>query len=125
MQIVNQIGPKQLQHQVQLYIDYCCPYSKKLLLNVKPVFAEFPEIQFTIIHQVQPWHPQSAIMHSAALAVNMINPEKFLEYSFLLMEKQQSFFDNNSWHKSINDIYQELIQLAEVVGIDSSKVFID
>ena len=124
MQVVNQFGPKQLKHQIQLYLDYCCPYSKKMLLNMKPVFQEFVEIQFTLVHQVQSWHPQSTMMHSAALAVNQLDSSKFIEYSYLLMDKQQDFFDANCWHKSITDIFSELIDLAGTIGIDRSQVIL-
>ena len=61
-------------------------------------------------------------MHSAALAVNQIDSSKFIEYSYLLMENQQHFFDVNCWHKSIHEIYSDLIKLASTIGVDSVKM---
>ena len=61
-------------------------------------------------------------MHSAALAVNQIDSSKFIEYSYLLMENQQHYFDLNCWYKSAHEIYADLIKLASTIGVDSVKM---
>lgn len=69
-------------HTLQLYLDYVCPFSKKLFNTVyKEVFPlieknNYP-VQIIFQPQVQPWHPSSTLVHEAAVAVLKTDPEKF------------------------------------------------
>lgn len=44
-------------------------------------------------HQIQPWHPSSTLVHEAALAVGLIAPEGFWDYSKALFDCQETYFD--------------------------------
>jgi hypothetical protein len=75
-------------------------------------------IKFTFMHQVQPWHPQSATCHEAAIAVALLEPTKFFAFSSALFAKQDQFFDINTFDKSRNQIVKELCELGASVGIN-------
>jgi hypothetical protein len=73
-----------------------------------------------VIHQVvQPWHPQGTYVHEAALAVKLIAPEAYLPFIskvYAAHEKGQ-FKDNTVWNKSRQQIYDELVAIAESCGV--------
>jgi hypothetical protein len=64
-------------------------------------------------HLIQPWHPQSTLLHEAALAVKRLyGPEKYFQFSAALFLRQTEFFDANLWTKSRDEITAELVALA-------------
>ncbi|KAK4527351.1 hypothetical protein GAYE_SCF38G5273 [Galdieria yellowstonensis] len=105
--------------ELQVFLDYCCPYSKtaylKLMDSILPSLNN--QVLFVFQNQIQPWHPQSTLMHEASLAVGLIAKEKFFDYSRLLFEHQEEFFDSNCYEKSRKEIYEELAKLASKIQI--------
>lgn len=107
-----------------------CPFSGKIfnkLLNIvvplirsNPTWASSAQLIFR--HQIQPWHPQSTLMHEAALAVNQVAPDKFWAYSKELFAAAQDFFDVNVVNETRNDTYARLAKLAGKVGADEGEV---
>ncbi|KXS18990.1 hypothetical protein M427DRAFT_29423 [Gonapodya prolifera JEL478] len=79
-------------------------------------------IKFILRQQVQPWHPQSALTHEAAIAVEKVDPTKFHAFSKLLFERQVEFFDLNIQNLSREQIYERLLELVKAVGVDADKV---
>lgn len=118
-------------HTLELYLDYCCPFSGKLFraINdvVTPLVRENPgwAKNLTIIFRqmVQPWHPSSTLMHEAGLAVLRLAPEKFWKFSAALFDEQKSFFDVNVVNETRNDTYKRLAKVAAKVGVDEDKVY--
>lgn len=114
--------------EIELWLDYICPFSKKLFLRVykeviPAVRAYYPgKIKWTFNHQVQPWHPQGAILHEYALAVSEAAPEKFWEFSLQLFNASQQFYDEAVVDKSRNQLIGELGEIAKSVGIDPSSI---
>lgn len=112
---------------VEIYLDYCCPFSKKayftMVKDVVPYFNENHKdtLQFVFRHQVQPWHPQSSYTHEAGLAVERVDSSKFFDFSSVLFENQEMFNDANTLNKTRAEIYNSLADLAESVGVDKSK----
>merc|ERR1712107_483347 len=113
--------------QVELFLDFCCPFSKKMFLTVKELF-KILEVQrsdsssteaFFVVHQLpQPWHPQSAFMHEAGLAVRKLgSSEIYFKFCELLFQKQTDFFDDATWEKNRLEIYDDLAKIAEEAGI--------
>lgn len=107
-----------------------CPFSGKifntLLTHVAPLIRSNPawasRTQFIFRHQIQPWHPQSTLMHEAALAVNQVAPGKFWAYSKELFAAAQEYFDVNVVNETRNDTYARLAKLAGKVGVDEEVV---
>lgn len=124
-------GLARAPHTLEFYLDYCCPYSAKIfrslvksiipMIKANPKWADSMVIIFR--QQVQPWHPSSTLLHESALAVMRIAPEKFWDYSALLFEEQQSFFDVNVVNETRNDTYRRLAKIATRVGVGEEEVY--
>jgi len=113
-----------------LDLDYTCPFSKKLFLqfytNVVPVIEQkfAGKVQAIFRHQVQPWHPSSTLVHEAALAVGLLAPEKFWDYSKAVFDTQEQYFDESVVNETRNETYKRLSDLAaSAVGIPSDQIF--
>jgi hypothetical protein len=111
-------------HQIDYFLDYCCPYSAKffktLYFEVIPWAKELVEFRFH--HQIQPWHPQSTLLHEAALAVKKIDSSSFEAYSKILFENQKDYFDKNTFELTRTEIYVKLVELAKPLGIDPKEM---
>ena len=99
------------------WLDYACPFSatayKTLVTEVGPRYGQDLRLEF--FHQVQPWHPQSTMLHEAAVAVfQLAGPGAFFQFSSALFELQVEFFDANTYHKSRMEIYEELALLGSL-----------
>ncbi|SCU97104.1 LAMI_0F08900g1_1 [Lachancea mirantina] len=116
---------------VELYLDYCCPFSSKLFLNWYD--SVIPEIQkqlgadsfqFQLIQVPQPWHASSCYMHEAGLAVARLSPDNMIEFSRRLFEGQTKWFDEPTFEKSRSQIGQGLAQFAEKhAGVPASQIY--
>eukprot|EP00039_Didymoeca_costata_P007194 m.97175 g.97175 ORF g.97175 m.97175 type:complete len:204 (-) comp13584_c0_seq2:1041-1652(-) len=120
------MGQETAPVQLEVYLDYCCPFSAKLY---KTVFHEVLEkangkVAFTLRHQIQPWHPQSTYVHEAALAVKQLSGDgAFWKYSTALFEKQVDFFDANVFSLSRDAVNDMLVKLAvEVCKVPGEKM---
>lgn len=70
-------------------------------------------IAIKIHHVVQPWHPQSTLVHEAALAVKKVDTtEAYLEYILWVCKtfaEGGKFTDEDTWSKSRELIYEDLV----------------
>ncbi|KAJ3097705.1 hypothetical protein HDU97_004589 [Phlyctochytrium planicorne] len=114
---------------LEAYYDFTCPYSKKSFNRVvKEVIpyaeATYPgKFSFLFRHQIQPWHPQSTLLHEVAIAVHKLRPEKFIPFAAALFEASEQYYDDKTYEKSRLEIYGELAQLAEAsVGVPAADV---
>ncbi|KAK6434428.1 hypothetical protein LTR95_009392 [Oleoguttula sp. CCFEE 5521] len=126
--LVASAQPKTL-HTLELYLDYVCPFSAKIFNTVySSVFpivkSKYPDkVQFIFRQQIQPWHPSSTLTHEAGVAVLQTSPDKFWDFSKVLFEKQNDYFDVNVVNEPRNKTYSRLAQLASEVGIDEKKIY--
>eukprot|EP00871_Galdieria_phlegrea_P005264 jgi/Galph1/5739/GphlegSOOS_G4390.1 len=108
------LGPSSAPIELEVFLDYCCPYSKtayiKLVDSIIPAMNN--QVNFVFQNQIQPWHPQSTCMHEAALAVGRVAPKQFFAYSRLLFEHQEEYFDGVCYKKTREQIYEQLCRLA-------------
>lgn len=128
------VNPRYLSHTlgtgpivIDLWLDYICPFSRKQFDAIyKSIFPEveqkFPN-QFTFVfqHTPQPWHGQGSYLHEAGIAVGLIDPGKFWEFSSKLFEHSGDYYDVASFDKSCKQIITELADLAASVGVDKKK----
>ncbi|KAK5124141.1 hypothetical protein LTR85_001844 [Meristemomyces frigidus] len=116
-------------HTLELYLDYVCPFSKKMFDTVYDsvfpvVKKKYPDkVQFIFRQQIQPWHPSSTLVHEAGAAVLKTNPDKFWDFSKALFAKQTDFFDVNVVHEPRNKTYERLAKLAGEAGVDEKKIY--
>ena len=120
---------KHTLHTVEMYLDYVCPFSKKMFNTfydgVYPmVRSKYQDkVQIIFRQQIQPWHPSSTLVHEAGAAVLQTSPDKFWDFSKALFDKQTDFFDVAVVHEERNKTYERLAKIAGGVGIDESKIF--
>uniref|UniRef100_A0A7S4VHI0 Thioredoxin-like fold domain-containing protein n=1 Tax=Alexandrium monilatum TaxID=311494 RepID=A0A7S4VHI0_9DINO len=113
---------------VELFLDLCCPFCKKMMTALKDVApaveASHPgQVQWLFCNVIQPWHPQSCMMHEAFLAVSTKKPEAAWPYAWAVLDKQESFFDDQVMDKSRKQLYEELASVAEEsVGLPKAEV---
>ena len=111
---------------VGAWLDYACPFSAKFhetfVEKVLPHHGD--DVRLLVYHQVQPWHPQSTMLHEAAIAVADVGGnDAFWKFSSALYATQTDFFDANAWGKSRAQIYDELAALAETsAGVSAMDV---
>lgn len=114
------VGTKLFKHpspalEIEIFVDFCCPYSRKLFDTVYGgVVGAAPAGQVELILQnvVQCWHPQSAYMHEASLAVRALDEAKFFPFAAKLFSRQVEFFDAHIWDMSRAQIYDALVEIA-------------
>ncbi|KAJ2804269.1 hypothetical protein H4R21_001703 [Coemansia helicoidea] len=102
-------------HTLEVYLDYACPFSARLWRTLRtqlPAALAAGSVAVVFRHQVQPWHPVSALMHEASLAVERLCPHNFALFSDALFEHQRRFFDEATVDLSRTDIYRRLADLA-------------
>ena len=113
---------------IETYLDFCCPFSKKmfdcLYSDVMPPLMEAGQIDWLFQCVPQPWHPQSSYMHEVALAVKLVDESKFMPAASALFAAQAQFFDDATADKTRNQIYDELVAVvaAAVPSLDSDAV---
>ncbi|KAJ3111603.1 hypothetical protein HDU96_005535 [Phlyctochytrium bullatum] len=114
---------------LEAFYDFTCPFSKRSFLRIVKEVIPYAEstypgkLSFLFRHQVQPWHPQSTLLHEAAIAVHQIAPEKFIPFAAALFEVAETFFDDQTYEKSRIEIYAELAALAEkTVGVPAEEI---
>eukprot|EP01012_Entosiphon_sulcatum_P004622 TRINITY_DN11879_c0_g1_i1.p1 TRINITY_DN11879_c0_g1~~TRINITY_DN11879_c0_g1_i1.p1 ORF type:complete len:214 (+),score=54.90 TRINITY_DN11879_c0_g1_i1:34-642(+) len=124
----HRLGSSSAPVVIEAFLDYTCPFSARFfnryVKEVQPWAEEaFPgKLQFIFRHQIQPWHPQSTLVHEAALAVERLSPEKFYAYSQRLFDNIEKFYDDQTYEKTRSQIYRDLAELAQEVGVDASQV---
>ncbi|KAI0032931.1 thioredoxin-like protein [Vararia minispora EC-137] len=117
-------------HTLELFLDYVCPFSRKMTLVVnsvlKPLFDEggkySGKVKVIFRNQVQPWHASSTFVHEAGIAVARAAPEKFWAFSVLLMERQEEFYDIPTSTMTPLQIREKLAEVASQAGLTSVQV---
>lgn len=111
--------------EVELFLDLCCPFSKRMFetLNGGIVQKYEGKVDFIVHSVAQPWHAQSSYMHEASLAVfELAGPAKFWEYVTAVFANQEAFFDDAVFDKTRKEVYQSLADLAVGAGVEPAKV---
>lgn len=108
------------------WLDYACPFSAKffrtMTTEVVPHYGA--RLRFVFYHQVQPWHPQSTMLHEAAIATRALGGvDAFWKFSAALFAAQTEYFDANVYDTSRSAMYAKLAALAAAsAGVDEEEV---
>lgn len=64
---------------LETFLDFHCPYSKKMFKSLVPFLRSSPDIanhvQHNIVIHVQPWHSQATQMTMVALAAQIVEKD--------------------------------------------------
>mmetsp|Transcript_58 Transcript_58/g.162 ORF Transcript_58/g.162 Transcript_58/m.162 type:complete len:213 (+) Transcript_58:191-829(+) len=111
---------------LEVFIDFCCPFSKRifdrLVGEVIPHYAK-AERPVRVVFQFvpQPWHPQSAMVHEAAIAAMSVGSHAAgKSMAAAIFANQEDFFDVSTYDKSRADIMARLTELAVESGVERS-----
>ncbi|PSR73409.1 hypothetical protein PHLCEN_2v10701 [Hermanssonia centrifuga] len=130
------MGDRNAPHTLDVFLDYVCPFSKKLATTldqvVKPLLAEGGEYagkaKVIFRNHPQPWHASSTFVHEASLALVRIAPLKFWAFSLALFDHQDDYFDQPTSKLTPDAIRNKLADLAVnalVIGKDDRQGFLD
>lgn len=110
----------------ELFLDIVCPFSAKQFKTLfDDVFPSLPaNVTFVFRSQVQPWHPSSTLVHESLIAVSLLQPDKFWEYTRKLFEVSDKFYDSHTVDEARSATYYRLSRIASSVGVNESK-FLD
>lgn len=101
------------RHTIELFLDLVCPFSARLWSTVVGE-NNLPEkykssIDFIFRHQIQPWHPQSTLVHTVVMAVAREQPSRLFDAITGLFKRQKEFFDEHVEEKNPIEIYQKIL----------------
>ncbi|KAF8345579.1 hypothetical protein F5887DRAFT_1061715 [Amanita rubescens] len=110
-------------HTLDVFLDYVCPYSAKMMATIdtviKPLVNEggqyYGKVKIIFRPQVQPWHATSTYTHEAGFAALRASPENFYKFSLALFGHQEEFFDQPTSRMTALQIRQRLKELASQV----------
>lgn len=108
-------------HIVNLYLDYNCPFSAKIFFKLEKVIPELQDkypgsFQFVFVNVVQPWHPNSVLLHEYSLVVAQLLKDKdpessnslFWAVSGSLFQNKEHFYDSATVNLGRNEIYKKI-----------------
>eukprot|EP00602_Paraphysomonas_sp_CaronLab_P003459 CAMPEP_0185025572 /NCGR_PEP_ID=MMETSP1103-20130426/8472_1 /TAXON_ID=36769 /ORGANISM="Paraphysomonas bandaiensis, Strain Caron Lab Isolate" /LENGTH=202 /DNA_ID=CAMNT_0027558793 /DNA_START=70 /DNA_END=678 /DNA_ORIENTATION=+ len=103
--------------KVDVFIDPCCPFSKKIFKQLMDVhsWAEQTDpsaLNVCIYLCPQPWHPQSPVLVESALAVQMIDETRVVPYLDKLFDVVENFYDIVAYTKSRAELHRDLAEIA-------------
>lgn len=122
--VINACGLNTLQ----LYVDYSCPFSAKHYIkwyNELFPLANEKSWRIEIYQVIQTWHVGSVYMNEIGIAVALLAPEKWVEFSLKLYKNQDKWFDSKIVDKTRYQVYKELCDFAtEETGV-AQQSFMD
>jgi protein-disulfide isomerase len=75
-------------------------------------------------HVVQPWHPQSTMVHEAALAMKKATGDMvylmYVEWIVRQFKENRKFSDADTWNKSRKEIYEDLLGPGSHYGSEAA-----
>jgi protein-disulfide isomerase len=112
------LGSRAAPTLVEVYVDPCCPFSKKIFLKLLEVFdwaesTAVGKLCIRVLFYPQPWHPQSTMLVESAVAVQRIDEAKVVPFMVKLFENVTDFYDASTYSKSRQQIYEELSEIAK------------
>jgi len=126
----HRIGSADAQLKIEAWYDFACPFSKKSFLmmtnEVLPAYEKKApgKIQFLHYQYPQPWHAPGAYAAEVSLAVEAVDPSKYLATCQRFFEKQEELvFDCVTYDRTRNELYELLAGAAtEATGVDKVAV---
>lgn len=116
---------------VETFVDFHCPFSKKLFGTLRGVLGSSSSwggqgrVRHRVQLHVQPWHSQATQMTLVALAAARAQPSppsRLERLMHLFYDRQHLFGDQDVYDLSIRQLYDALIALAAEAGFDPDLI---
>merc|ERR1719161_591980 len=115
----HRVGPADAPVRLEVFYDFSCPFSAKsfsmITREVLPLYDQKApgKIQFLHYQYPQPWHAPGAYAAEVSLAVEAVDPSKYLATAQLFFAKQEELvFDCVTYDKTRTEIYELLAESA-------------
>eukprot|EP00798_Chlamydomonas_sp_ICE-L_P027480 gene27480-4786_t len=107
--------------QCEIFVDFTCPYSRKMFGALRSLMPEYPQICFVFHNVIQPWHHQSLWLHETTFAVKMLKPEKLFDFWVALYEVAPNYYDGEIYDLTRAQFYDKMADLAASVCTEDGK----
>ena len=124
----RELSSKVFPHTVNLYLDYNCPFSAKIFFKLKD--SVIPELnkshpgqfQFVFVNVIQPWHPNSNLLHEFSLEFASLlrksesseSNKLFWDFSEIIFKNKEQFYDTANVNLNRNEIYKQISTLPDL-----------
>ncbi|KAJ1621154.1 hypothetical protein T492DRAFT_601756 [Pavlovales sp. CCMP2436] len=114
--------------KIEVFVDFACPFSGELFRTIwlasRPGGPLYGRAQFVLQLVVQPWHPQSEVMHEAVVAVRALaGSELALSFAHFLWLAYADFVDAAVVSETRMQTAGRLAVLAEsVTGVSAAEL---
>ena len=99
--------------QCEMFLDFACPYSRKLFAAVSEVSGSYEGSMSFVYHNViQPWHHQSLWLHESSFAVRVLYPEAEIAYWRALFDDAPKWYDNEIYGLTRGEFYERIAAFA-------------
>lgn len=126
----HRIGAADAPVKLEAWYDFACPFSAKSFLTLTREVLPAAEakapggVQFLHYQYPQPWHAPGAYAAEVSLAVEVVDPSKYLSTCQYFFERQQELvFDCISYDLTRSEMYSRLaVAASEASGVDPAAV---
>jgi hypothetical protein len=108
----------------EIFVDFTCPYSRKLFQTVSSLSADaFTDRMAFVYHNVlQPWHHQSLWLHESSFAVKVLYPSAEVAYWTALFDDAPRWYDKEVYGLTRGEFYDKIAAFAsDVVVAEAAK----
>ena len=108
----------------ECFVDFCCPYSRKMFKVLWPMTSDFgSKMQFVFHNVIQPWHHQSLWLHESVFAVKFLYPEAESCYWMALSAESPKYYDAEIYSLTRAEFYDKIAGFgADVIVGDRSDL---
>jgi hypothetical protein len=97
----------------EIFVDFTCPYSRKMVQILFPLMADFTDEMAFVFHNVlQPWHHQSLWLHESSFAVKLLYPNHELAYWEELFADAPNWYDKEIYGLTRAEFYTKIAAFA-------------
>jgi hypothetical protein len=116
------IGSLASETVCELFVDFVCPYSRKLFTTLKTVMPSYEaKVCFVFHNVIQPWHHQSLWLHETSFAVKMVSPASLLPFWQIMFEQAPNYYDKHVFGITRPEFYDKVAALGSTVICNEEK----
>ena len=106
----------------ECFVDFCCPYSRKLFTTLTPMMSAYEgKMSFVYHNVVQPWHHQSLWLHESSFAVRVLYPQAEMAYWKALYADAPNWYDKEIYTLTRGVFYDKIAGFAANVVVTENN----